>query len=55
MEQVCRALNQRCRALFRRRRKTGDVTHTGDVIRYQQRGNAAATKAHKKKRPQSVF
>jgi hypothetical protein len=25
------------------------------VIRYQQRRNAAATKAHKKKRPQSVF
>ena len=55
MEQVCRALNQRCRALFRRGGTTGDVAHTGAVIRYQQRRNAAATKAHRKKRPRSVI
>jgi hypothetical protein len=55
MEQVCRALNQRCRHLFRRRRAGGDVTHTGDVIRYQQRRNAAAAQAHKKKRHRCVI
>ena len=55
MEQVCRALNQRCRHLLRRRRKTGDVSHTGDVIRYHQQRNAAAAQAHKKKRPRRVI
>jgi hypothetical protein len=46
--QVCRALNQRCRAVFRRRRGVPEVRHTGEVIRYHQRRNEQAATSHKK-------
>lgn len=49
-EQVCRALNARCSALFRRRRGTPGIRHTSEVIRYHQKRNKAATKSHKKRR-----
>jgi hypothetical protein len=48
-------LGHRCRATFRRRRGVAEVVHVGDVIRYHQRRNAAAAKAHKKKRHRSVI
>ncbi len=54
-EQVCRALNQRCRAAFRRRRGVPEVRHTGNVIRYHQRRNAQAAKSHKKQRHKCVL
>jgi uncharacterized C2H2 Zn-finger protein len=54
-EQVCRALNQRCDALFRRRRGTGDTRHTSDVICYHQKRNAQAAKSHKKQRHKSLL
>ncbi len=50
MEQVCRALNARCAATFRRRRRVPDLRHVGDVIRYHQRRNEAAERSHKKQR-----
>jgi hypothetical protein len=50
MEQVCRALNARCAVLFRRRRGTPPIRHTGEVIRYHQRRNEQATRSHKKRR-----
>lgn len=34
---------------------TGDLTHTGDVLHYQQRRNAAAATARKKKRPRCAI
>ncbi len=54
-EQVCRALNQRCRAAFRRRRGVPEGRHTSDVIRYHQRRNAQAAKSHKKQRHKCVL
>jgi hypothetical protein len=54
-EQVCRALNQRCGATFRRRRGVPDVRHTSEVIRYHQWRNAQAAKSHKKQRRRSVI
>ena len=48
-EQVCRALNTRCRELFRRQRRTADLPHVGEVIRYHQRRNEQATRSHKKR------
>ncbi len=54
-EQVCRALNQRCRAVFRRRRGVPDVRHTSEVIRYHQRRNAQAAKSRKKQRLKCVL
>jgi hypothetical protein len=54
-EQVCRALNQRCGAAFRRRRGVPEVRHTSDVIRYHQQRNARAAKAHKRKRHRCVL
>ena len=50
MEQVCRALNARCAATFRRRRRVPDQRHVGEVIRYHQRRNEAAERSHKKRR-----
>ncbi|MBN9120774.1 MAG: IS701 family transposase [Planctomycetes bacterium] len=54
MERVCRALNVRCAATFRRRRGTSEVPHVGQVIRYHQRRNERATKSHKKPRHRCV-
>jgi hypothetical protein len=54
-EQVCRALNARCRVLFRRRRRVPDLPHTGTVIRYHQRRNEQATNSHKKRRHRCVI
>ena len=54
-EQVCRALNQRCGVVFRRRRGVPEVRHTSAVIRYHQRRNAQAAKSHKKQRHRSVI
>ena len=42
MEQVCRALNQRCRTWQENRRKTTDMVHTVEVIVYHQQRNRAA-------------
>ena len=53
-EQVCRALNQRCGAVFRRRRGIPEVRHTSDVIRYHQRRNAQAVKSHQRQRHRRV-
>ncbi len=52
-EQVCRALNQRCGAVFRRRRGVAEVKHTSAVIVYHQLRNARAAKSHKKRRRRS--
>jgi hypothetical protein len=54
-EQVCRALNQRCGALFRRRRGIPEVRHASDVIRYHQKRNTQAAKAHKKQRHKRII
>ena len=54
-EQVCRALNQRCAAVLRRRRGGGEVRHTSAVIRYHQKRNAQAAKSHKKQRHRCVL
>jgi hypothetical protein len=48
-EQVCRALNARCSALFRRRRGTPVIRHTSDVIQDHQKRNRAAANSHKKR------
>ena len=53
-EQVCRALNQRCAVVFRRRRSVPEVRHTSDVIRYHQRRNAQAVKSRKRQRHRCV-
>jgi hypothetical protein len=53
--QVCRALNQRCAAVFRRRRGTSEVSHTSTVIRYHQRRNEEAMKSHKKQQRRCVL
>ena len=54
-EQVCRALNQRCAAVFRRRRGVPEVRHTSNVICYHQRRNAQAAKSHKKQRHKCII
>ena len=54
-EQVCRGLNVRCAGLLRRRRGTGVIRHTSEVIGYHQRRNAQAAKSHKKRRPACVL
>ncbi len=54
-EQVCRALNVRCRMLFRRRRGVAVMPHTSEVIVYHQQRNATASKSHKKRRPKCVL
>jgi hypothetical protein len=54
-EQVCRALNQRCVMLFRRRRGSAESSHVGEVIRYHQRRNERATRSHKKKRHRCII
>jgi uncharacterized C2H2 Zn-finger protein len=54
-EQVCRALNQRCDVLFRRRRGTPETRHASNVICYHQRRNAQAAKSHKKQRNRSLL
>ena len=55
MEQVCRALNVRCAALFRRRRGTPEPAHVGMVIRYHQRRNEQAARSHKKRRHRCII
>jgi hypothetical protein len=54
-EQVCRALNQRCEAVFRRRRGVPESRHAGEVIRYHQRRNAQAAKSHRKQRHRCIL
>src|SRR5207253_875272 len=53
-EQVCRALNQRCAAGFRRRRGTPEIRHLSEVIGYHRKRNEQATKSHKKRRPSTT-
>ena len=55
MEQVCRGLNSRCAALFRRRRGTNESDYVGAVIRYHQRRNAEAARSHKKRRHRCII
>ncbi len=50
MEQVCRALNQRCRVWQGNRRATTEVEHTADVIVYHQQRNRAARMSRQKQR-----
>jgi hypothetical protein len=50
MEQVCRALNQRCRAWQEQHRKTSQVKHTTEVIDYHQQRNRAARLSRRKER-----
>ncbi len=54
-EQVCRARNQRCQAVFRRQRGVPEVRHTSDVIRYHQKRNTQAAKSHKKQRHKCII
>ena len=51
MEQVCRALNQRCRVWQMNRRQTTEVAHTAEVIDYHQQRNRAARVSRQKQRP----
>ncbi|MBA4191273.1 MAG: hypothetical protein C0467_25100 [Planctomycetaceae bacterium] len=53
-EQVCRALNQQCEAVFRRRRVVAGSRHTSNVIFYQKRKMQAA-KSHKKNRLKCII
>jgi hypothetical protein len=55
MEQVCRALNVRCAAVFRRRRGLPEPRQAGRVIRYHQHRNAQATRSHKRRRHRCVI
>ena len=55
LEQVCRALNEICRTLFRRRRGDTDLGNTGEIIRYHQRRNKIAADGRKKQRHKSVL
>ena len=50
MEQVCRALNQRCRVWLANRRGTTEVEHTAEVIVYHQWRNRAARMSRQKQR-----
>jgi hypothetical protein len=50
MEQVCRALNQRCRTWQTNRREQTELTHTAEVIVYHQRRNRAARMSRQKQR-----
>jgi hypothetical protein len=54
-EQVCRALNQRCAMMFRRRRGIPELRHTSEVIRYHQRRNKQAADSHKKRRRRCII
>jgi SRSO17 transposase len=54
-EQVCRALNVRCAALFRRRRGIPEMRHASEVIQYHRRRNAQAAKSHKKRRHKCIL
>jgi hypothetical protein len=55
MEQVCRALNARCAATIRRRRRVPDLPHVGRVIRCHQRRNEQAEQSHKKRRHRCII
>jgi hypothetical protein len=50
MEQVCRALNQRCRIWQTNRRQTTGIEHTAEVIDYHQQRNRAARISRQKQR-----
>ena len=50
MEQVCEALNQRCRTWQRNRRKTTEIRYTAEVIEYHQQRNRAARNSRQKQR-----
>lgn len=47
-EQVARALNAVCQQWLRRKRGTGVIAYTADVIRYHQKRNAAAMRSRGK-------
>ena len=51
LEQVCRALNQRCHAWQENRRAATEVMHVAEVIEYHQQRNRAARLSRKKQRP----
>lgn len=51
MEQVCRALNERCRAWQNNRRHTSTIVYTAEVIEYHQKRNKAARDSRRKARP----
>ena len=48
LEQVCRALNVRCAGLLRRKRGTGLIQHTAEVIGYHQERNRKARQSRQK-------
>ena len=48
MEQVCRALNQRCRTWQQNRREKTEVEYTAEVIVYHQQRNRAARMSRQK-------
>jgi hypothetical protein len=47
-EQVARALNAVCQLWLRRKRGTGVIAYTADVIQYHQARNAAAMRSRGK-------
>jgi hypothetical protein len=51
MEQVCRALNQRCRIWQENRRETTEVEYTAEVIEYHQQRNHAARVSRQQRPP----
>ena len=50
MEQVCQALNQRCRTWQANRRETSELQYTAEVIVYHQQRNKAARLSRQKQR-----
>ena len=50
MEQVCRALNQRCRIWQKNRLAETELTHTAEVIVYHQQRNKASRMSRQKQR-----
>ena len=50
MEQVCRALNQRCQIWQQNQRETTAVEHTAEVIVYHQQRNRAARVSRQRRR-----
>ena len=51
MEQVCRALHQRCRIWQKNRRETTELVFTGEVIEYHQQRNRAARISRQQRTP----
>jgi hypothetical protein len=54
MEQVCRALNERCRKWQKDSRKTTEIEYTAEVIVYHQQRNRAARISRQKGTPMRI-